>query len=62
MARPNEVVTVTVVFSKEPGGPRVDLADTVSWVEALLSGQEPEGCNSLRYSKARVVSVSLLNG
>lgn len=58
-----DVVTVTVVFSREPGGPQVTVSDAVEWVETVLSGDgEPEGFNSLRYSRHRVVSASLIEG
>lgn len=56
-----DVSTVTIVFSKQPGGPTVSIADTVSWVEALLKGEECEGYNALRYSSGRVVSASVFD-
>jgi len=56
----NDVATVTVVFSRDPGGPAVSCSDAVAWMEAALDRVgDCEGYNSLRYSVGRVVSASL---
>lgn len=57
-----DVATVTIVFSKEAGGPPVSVSDAVAWTEALLKGDEVEGFNSLRYSSTRIVSASIEQG
>ena len=52
--------TVTLELHLEPGGPPVTVQDAADWTEALLNTrEEPEGYNSARYSRARVVSVSV---
>lgn len=56
----HDVATVTIVFSKLPGGPSVSVADVVAWVEGLMEGREPDGPNGLRYSTARVVSAAVI--
>jgi len=56
----NDFATVTVVFSRDPGGPAVSCSDAVEWVEAMLErAGDTEGYNPLRYSVGRVVSASL---
>ena len=56
----NDVATVTVIFSRDLGGPPVSCSDAVAWVEAMLErAGDTEGYNSLRYAVGRVVSASL---
>lgn len=59
MTRKEPVAAVQIVFSVEPGGPAITIADVIAWTEAMINREQPEGFNSLRYSTAKVVSAAI---
>lgn len=57
MTRKEPVASVQIVFSVEPGGPAITIADVIAWTEATINREPVEGFNSLRYSTAKVTSA-----